>query len=541
MGLMERLKLRKMLTKAVIYARFSSDNQRDASIDAQVRAIKEFAKGNNIIIVENYIDRAKSATTDDRPAFQRMIEDSAKHNFEIVLVHKLDRFARNRTDSMVYRSKLRKNGVSLLSVTEPLDDERPEAIILESVLEGMAEYYSKNLAREVRKGLKENALQAKHTGGRPPLGYDVDRVTRKLVINEDEAAAVRLIFMMTLQGAGYHAILHELNARGYQTKMGKPFGKNSLYEILRNKKYTGIYIYNRVVEKDPDTHKRNNHRERDASETIILPDAVPRIISDEDFQAVQAILNRRRRHREVGRGKKETYLLTGKIVCGECGCAYSGNRKKSSGNRKPIITYRCNNRARRTKQACHNREVNRDYLENFVLDQIERAVFNKDVVSHLVDEFKDYLRSLDTEQNASLKRLQKQVAEVEQKEEHLLNLLASGKVSEAQELILLESMEHMDADKRKLQGEIERVRIAMDVAVPSREEIERYFQKARKQFRDRTLKEQQELVNEFVEKIIVHEDEVEVILNLVSFVYRRTFTRETQKVTRRQLQARYHA
>lgn len=323
--------------------------------------------------------------------------------------------------------------------------------------------------------------------------------------------------------------------------MGKPFGKNSLYEILRNKKYTGTYIYNRAVEKDPFTHKRNHHRTRDASEMIVLKDAVPRIISDEDFQIVQALLNQRRRRREVGKGKKETYLLTGKIVCGECGCAYSGNRKKSSGNRKPIITYRCNNRACRTKQECHNREVNRDYLENFVLDQIEKAVFNKHVVSRLMKDFKEYLQSLDTEQNASLKRLQNQVAEVDRKEENLLNLIASGKVSEGQEVILLNSIERMDADKRKLQEEIERVRIAMDVAVPSQQEIEMYFQKAREQFRNRTLEEQQALVNAFVEKIIVHEDEVEVILNLVAFVYRRPFTRETQKVTRRQLQAMYHA
>lgn len=313
------------------------DPEADAQTDehsngAQVRAIREFAKGHNIIIVDQYIDRARSATTDDRPAFQQMIEDSAKGNFEIVLVHKLDRFARNRNDSSVYRLKLHKNKVKLLSVMEPLDDERPESIILQSTLEAMAEYYSINLAREVRKGMKENALKAKHTGGRPSLGYDVDRVTKELVINENEAAAVRLI--------------------------------------------------------------------------------------------------------------------------------------------------------------C----------------------------------------------------LQRQVAEVEQKEGNLLSLLAPpGKVSERQERILLDSLEHMDADKRKLQEEIEQLRIAMDVAVPSQQELERYFQKARKQFRDRTLKEQQALVDAFVEKIIVHGDEVEVILNLVSFLYRRAFTRDVQTVTRRQLHAMYHA
>ncbi len=164
MGVLERLKIREKPAKAALYARFSSDNQRNESIDAQLRAMNEFAHVNNTIVVAEYIDKAKSAMTDDRPQFQNMLRDSAKKNFDILLVHKLDRFARNRNDSIMNRSKLRRNGVFLLSTTEPLDDEKPESIILEAVLEAMAEYYSKNLAREVRKGLKENALKCKHTG-----------------------------------------------------------------------------------------------------------------------------------------------------------------------------------------------------------------------------------------------------------------------------------------------------------------------------------------------------------------------------------------
>ena len=231
-----RKELRGEPISAALYARFSSDNQRNESIDAQIRAIKEFAKANGIMIVGEYIDRAKSATTDDRPDFQRMIEDSAKGNFRLVLVHKLDRFARNRNDSIVYRMKLQKNRVSLLSVLEPFDDDKPENIILQSVLEGMNEFYSRNLAREVRKGLKENALKCKHTGGLPPLGYDVDKNTRLLVINELEAEAVRFIYKSVLEGNGYSSIIIRLQQEGYKTKAGKSFGKNSLYEILHNPK-----------------------------------------------------------------------------------------------------------------------------------------------------------------------------------------------------------------------------------------------------------------------------------------------------------------
>ena len=143
--------------KVALYARFSSDNQRSESIDAQIRAMTSYCKQHKFTIVDTYIDEAKSATTDRRPAFQQMISDSSNHNFDILLVHKLDRFARNRYDSAVYKRELKKNGVLVYSVLENLDDS-PESIMMEAVLEGMSEYYSQNLAREVMKGMRETAL-----------------------------------------------------------------------------------------------------------------------------------------------------------------------------------------------------------------------------------------------------------------------------------------------------------------------------------------------------------------------------------------------
>jgi site-specific DNA recombinase len=176
------------MIRAAAYARYSSDNQREESIDAQLRAIREYCDRNGIRLVKIYTDEARSATTDDRPGFLQMIQDSALGLFDAVIVHKLDRFSRDRYDSAFYKRQLKKNGVRLISVLENLDDS-PESIILESVLEGMAEYYSRNLAREVMKGMKETALQCKHTGGKPPLGYDV-APDGTYVINEQEAKAV---------------------------------------------------------------------------------------------------------------------------------------------------------------------------------------------------------------------------------------------------------------------------------------------------------------------------------------------------------------
>lgn len=177
MRLLEQLKAKQSVVKAVIYARYSSDMQREESIEAQTRAVRDFAQHNDILIVNEYIDRAKSATTTDRPQFQQMLADSANGGFDLVLVHKLDRFARNRYDSIGCRMELKKNGVSLILVLEQFDSDSPESIITESVLEAMAEYYSLNLAREVRKGQRENAYKSMWTGGLPPYGYDVDPET----------------------------------------------------------------------------------------------------------------------------------------------------------------------------------------------------------------------------------------------------------------------------------------------------------------------------------------------------------------------------
>ena len=214
---------------AAIYARFSSDNQRDESIDAQLRAIEDYASVHGIHIVAHYIDRAVSARSDKRPEFQRMIKDSASGNFRMVIVHKLDRFSRDRYDSAFYKHILKNNGVRLQSVVENFDNS-PESIILESVIEGMAEYYSANLGRETIKGLKENAHNGIHTGGRPPLGYKINPVTKRVEVNPDEAKAVKLIFDMVNSGEKYPAIAAALNQKGYKTRLGRPFSSSSLHE-----------------------------------------------------------------------------------------------------------------------------------------------------------------------------------------------------------------------------------------------------------------------------------------------------------------------
>ena len=257
--------------------------QREESISAQLRAMKKFCADNGWKIVGKYVDEAYSATTDKRPQFQQMIADSNKREFDIMLVHKLDRFARNRYDSSLYKQKLRKNGVKLCSVLERLDSS-PESILLEGLLESINEFYSANLARESMKGMKENAYKCLFNGGCPGLGYDIDE-SQHYVINEQEAKAVMLIFSMYLCDYSYQQIADALNADGFLTKIGKPFSRNSFIEILRNEKYTGVYIFNRSESKGYD-NKRNSHRNKPSEEIIRIEGGIQPVVEKVLFSVI---------------------------------------------------------------------------------------------------------------------------------------------------------------------------------------------------------------------------------------------------------------
>ncbi len=205
----------------VIYARYSSDNQREESIDGQLRECKAFAEKNDIRIIDSYIDRALSAKTDNRPAFQQMINDSSKGLFDVIIVWKLDRFARNRYDSAHYKNLLKKNNVRVISATEAIS-EGAEGIILESVLEGMAEYYSVELAEKINRGLTENALKCKYNGGSLALGYRIDS-EQHYQIDPMTAPIVREIFESYKSGMTQQEIADSLNNKGFRTQRGSKF------------------------------------------------------------------------------------------------------------------------------------------------------------------------------------------------------------------------------------------------------------------------------------------------------------------------------
>ena len=296
---------------AAIYARYSSAGQREESIEDQVRVCTEAAERDGHEVVAVYQDRAASGRSVlRRDGFLRMVADAPRGLFEAVYVYKTDRFARNRYDAAVYKGRLKKAGVRLVSATESMG-EGAEAVLFEAIMDGWAEYYSAALSENVRRGQLGNALKCKHNGVRT-YGYDLggDGYYR---VNEGEAACVRRMFGMYAQGASMPEIARAMEEAGARTKMGKPISVNFVSKCLRLEKYKGVYSYGQTR----------------------VEGGMPAVVSEELFDCVQGLLALRTRKR----GSTVEYLLTGKLFDAE-GHRYQSSSGHGKSGRK-YTYYRC--------------------------------------------------------------------------------------------------------------------------------------------------------------------------------------------------------
>ena len=388
----------------VLYLRYSSDKQTEQSIDGQRHICEDFCRRNDYQIVGEYIDRALSASkeTDKRREFNRMIGDSAKGKWQAVVVYKLDRFARNRYDSATFKARLRKNGVKVISATEQISDS-PEGIILESVLEGMAEFYSAELSQKVTRGMNETAMKGNNCGGITPLGYKVNKATKKLEVYEPDAQIVREAFAMYIENTPIDTIVKTFNAKGYKTAMGKQFNKCSFATMFRNEKYIGVYTYN----------------------GIRLEDAVPRIINQETWSRAQ-VIRQAHKHAPGANKAKVNYLLSQKLVCGHCGSRMVGAYGKSSTNGQKYYYYVCPNARKHT---CVKTPVSKEGIEDKVAEHLAHR---------LTPEFIDQLAEMAVKANrdeinsdALIPALISEIEESEKKITNLVKVIESGVESKA--------------------------------------------------------------------------------------------------------------
>lgn len=492
--------------RAAVYARFSSDNQREESIDAQVRAANDYAKRNNMEIVKVFADHAKSATSDKRPEFQRMIEESGKDMFDVIIVHKLDRFSRDKYDSVTYKRKLKRNGVRVISVLENLDGS-PESTILESLLEGMSEYYSQNLAREVMKGMIETAHQCKHTGGSPPLGYDVNPITKKYEINENEASIIKTIFSLFLDGYGYNRIIRILNDLGFKTKRGRPFGKNSLHDLLCNEKYAGVYVYNRSASKDA-FGLRNTHKNKNTASIIRIEGGMPAIISKEDFEQVTKKMQVNKK-RPGSNKAKHVYLLSGLIYCGECGSAMQGNSRSARPGKPKFVSYRCGKRDRTLQ--CDNKEIRRESIEWFVLNELERTLFNDDAIPYLVEKLNEYQNKVKSQKQDEFSLYTKRLSEIQSQIDNIVQAIANGFTQDT----FKAQVDKLEEEKKTIETRLHEHEVTFSKTIVTADSMRKMFSMFKQFVRERNIPECKKFIDSYVEKVLVFNDRLEVKFKVV--------------------------
>ena len=459
--------------KAVIYARYSSDNQTEASIEGQLRECMEFAKHTGIDVIGNYIDRALSAKTDHRPEFQRMIKDSYKHAFDCIIVWKLDRFARNRYDSAHYKTLLKKNGVKVISAKETIAN-GSEGILLESVLEGMAEYYSAELAEKVVRGMTENVLKGKNNGGQVTFGYEIDE-EMYFHPNPTTAPIVKEIFTRYADGKTIKQITDYLNEKNILTIRGGKMTINIVQRMLSNRRYIGEYKF------------------RDT----IIEHGIPALIDDGLFERVQKRLAKNKK--APARHKAEDdYILTLKLFCGKCGAHMFG--ESGTGTSRTYRYYKCA-RAKKGK-LCDKKAVCKEWMEEIAIQKALSILENAELVNLLVDK----LYALQGEENPRLPRLNEQMADIEKRIENMLSAIEQGIITDSTK----DRLSQLEAKKKEIEITILQEKIKKPFL--TKEQILFGIEKYKKL--DLTTQEgKQRLIDGFINAIYVYDDRITFTYN----------------------------
>ena len=474
------------MKNAVIYARFSSHAQNEQSIEGQLKECYAFAERSGLRIVHEYIDRALTGTTDKRPEFLQMIEDSKRKGFQFVVVYQLDRFARNRYDSATYKAKLKKNGVRVLSSKENITDDA-SGILIEGVLESMAEYYSAELSQKIKRGIAISASKCKFFGGKVPLGYKIDE-KKDYVINEETAPIVRRMFEMLAGGYNYAQIARYMNERGIPTATGGKWGKNSFNSIFSNRRYLGKYIF---------------HGEE-------IDGGIPQLIDDGLFADVQKVLEKYAAAPSRGKAKVE-YLLSDKLICGKCGNKMTGISSTSK-SKKIHHYYKC---VGVTKSVCDKRTIRKQFIEDEIVYAIVGNGTEQNPHGVLTDEFIDTIAAetymlIQAERNDSeIKRLESLVADNQKAINNLMQALMLGKIADT----ILAQIEKLESENKELNDTIESEK-ALQINY-TYADIRKWLQHFRTLDYSKT-KNRKDLIDTFIYKVLLFDDKMKVLFHLKS-------------------------
>ncbi len=469
------------MKNAVIYARYSPGSKQNyQSIEGQLKECYAFAERSDLRVVREYVDEHLTGTNDKRTQFLQMIEDSKRKVFQYIIVYQLDRFARNRYDSATYKAKLKKSGVRVLSAKENITDDA-SGILIEGVLESMAEYYSAELSQKVKRGIAISASKCKFFGGGIPLGYKVDE-EKRFIINEETAPVVKQMFEMLANGYNYAEIARYMNERGIPTSRGGKWNKNSFHSIFANRRYLGKYIF------------QGNE----------IDGGMPRIIDDALFEEVQRVLEKYAQAPSRGKALEE-YLLSEKLICGKCGNKMTG----ISGTSKNMTVhhyYKCNGNP---KANCDKRSVRKQFIE----DEVINAIVGKNGV--LTDEFIDMVAAetyllIQAERNDSeIKRIEGVIADNQNAINNLMQALMRGKIADT----LLAQIEKLERENAELNAIIESEK-ALQINY-TYDDIRKWLDHFRTLDYTKT-KNRKALIDTFIYRVLLYDDKLKVLFNLKS-------------------------
>ena len=464
---------------AVIYARYSSHNQTEQSIEGQLHDNYEWAKKQGVTVIGEYIDRALTGTKDSRPSFQRMIEDASRKKFQMVIVWKLDRFARNRYDSAVYKARLKKHGVKVVSVMENITDS-PEGIILEGLLESMAEYYSANLSENTKRGKRETAMKGNWNGGHPPFGYKLEN--RKLVADEKNAEIVRYSFDQYAAGVSKSALIAELERKGVKTYYGRPLTLASFNSVLRNTAYIGKSTFKGEV----------------------VEGLSEQIVDEKVFWKVQEQI-KRRSHAPAASKATVDYLLSGKAFCGICGAPMVGICGTSKSARR-YYYYRCSHR--KHPYHCTKKNERKEIVERFVVEQTLKYVLTPDQTQRIAEAVVlEYKKEFS---DTRINELKAAVKKIENELEKLVDtLIDAPKVAHKR---IYDRMESLELQKADMQENLTRLVVANGIELTERD-VAAWIE----QFRNGDVSDPdfcRRVIDVFVNSVYLYDDRTVIFYNM---------------------------
>ncbi len=471
---------------AIAYYRYSSHAQSDASIEQQREAAKNYADGHDLQIVKEYEDAAISGTTDQRPGFQLMLSEIGKIRPAALIIWKTDRLGRDRFDLAIAKKQIRDAGCVIHYIAEPISGDAPESALMEGVLESMAEYYSRQLRTNIKRGHMYNAQNCLFNGHKT-LGYKAEpapefgKDRKRYVIDPETAPFVQKIFEDYAAGRPTVDIVRELNSIGLKTARGKPFTVNSIAHILNNRAYIGEYHYGDIVK----------------------PDGMPAITTPELFEAAQKrlILNKRQggqRANGLDPDSAPRFWLTGKLYCGECGTPMQGCSGTSKTNAAKHYYYAC---GAARKHKCHLKYVKKDKIEAIAIFMLTKCLQDTELLASLAVDVAAYYQR-EHEDKGYLEGLKAERAETEKALNNLVRAIEHGIFSETTQARLTE----LESRKKALTEAIDAEEIKRAIAKHDIS-IQHFFDEyAHADLTDPAVRDY--LLDYFIDKIFVFDDRV---------------------------------